>query len=304
MSSCCVPVAIASFDDAVYIAWYYLSNTAPTGSRWTATRSNTGDSVTGGYAGAAYVEADKWSAMTWREDRGYYSFEVPEGATHARIEGVAQYLLNAASPADPGVEHGWTINRASFDHALGPTFGSIGSVIASGAVAPDAGHTNDLDADYDAIDAWVEVTPGGYLQVCIAVEPSMTQVWGGKGLPSDTGLVNRAYADLESGWFYMTTIYLGGPGLTGYPKVTFYSVPGAPADSVPSGTPVRDTRVGTGNGSADAFSTLTPYVPGSLRVRVDGVLQVATETDPAAGAFTLTFVPDAGEAISAAWSVA
>lgn len=47
----------------------------------------------------------------------------------------------------------------------------------------------------------------------------------------------------------------------------------------------------------------TGYVPGTLHVFVDGVEQNHTETDPAAGTFSLSWAPATGDQITASWLV-
>ncbi len=67
----------------------------------------------------------------------------------------------------------------------------------------------------------------------------------------------------------------------------------APADPPQPGSPVIDELVGTGDGTTVTFTTAHPYVLNSLKVYVDGVQIIAglTQTDPAAGSFTLDFAP-------------
>ncbi len=64
--------------------------------------------------------------------------------------------------------------------------------------------------------------------------------------------------------------------------------------------------VANGDGTTMAWTTATAYVPGSLRVFVDGVnvTNAATETNPATGAFSLDFAPDTDETIRVSYSPA
>lgn len=83
----------------------------------------------------------------------------------------------------------------------------------------------------------------------------------------------------------------------------------APADNtecvagLPSGTPIRETAVGAGDGVDTTFSTLSPFIAGTLQVWVDGIVQYPASEDGAAGTFTLGFAPATGEAVTASWNV-
>lgn len=65
------------------------------------------------------------------------------------------------------------------------------------------------------------------------------------------------------------------------------------------------TLVATADGVTSSWTLPYPtaYVPGSLVVYVDGVRQTAVEDDPAAGSFSLSWVPAMGDYISAQWRV-
>lgn len=68
---------------------------------------------------------------------------------------------------------------------------------------------------------------------------------------------------------------------------------------------ITTQTVGYGNGTADYVIPSAAYVPGSLRVWVDGLEQTQglTESDPSTGAFTLGFTPDDTELITASYRV-
>jgi hypothetical protein len=60
----------------------------------------------------------------------------------------------------------------------------------------------------------------------------------------------------------------------------------------------------TGDGSTVTFTTNYPYVPGSLVVKVNGVIVTDTETDPDTGVFTLAAAPAVGAVITWTYNVA
>jgi hypothetical protein len=57
--------------------------------------------------------------------------------------------------------------------------------------------------------------------------------------------------------------------------------------------------IATASGSTSAWSFPYAYVPGTLMVYVDNILQTATEVNPATGAFSLGWTPASGDRISA-----
>ncbi len=64
-------------------------------------------------------------------------------------------------------------------------------------------------------------------------------------------------------------------------------------------------QVAVADGIVSSWTLPTPaaYIPGTLEVKVDGIPQIATETAPASGTFSLPWVPGAGDIISATWRV-
>lgn len=53
--------------------------------------------------------------------------------------------------------------------------------------------------------------------------------------------------------------------------------------------------------STDMGVTASPYVPGTVRIRVDSLYQGVGESDPATGQILLGFIPEVGERITAEW---
>lgn len=87
---------------------------------------------------------------------------------------------------------------------------------------------------------------------------------------------------------------------------------GVPADAeedvgpTPGDTVVNETPVPVPDGSEEEFVVDNSYLRGSLHVYIDGILIPAsevTETDPAAGTFTLSWAPDVGESITVLYIV-
>lgn len=77
------------------------------------------------------------------------------------------------------------------------------------------------------------------------------------------------------------------------------------ASSPQSGQFITDQNIGYGNGT-DTYLVYDAYVPGSLRVWVDGLEQTpaVTESDPTTGEFTFSFTPDDTEQIVVSYQVA
>jgi hypothetical protein len=78
------------------------------------------------------------------------------------------------------------------------------------------------------------------------------------------------------------------------------------ASTPSSGQFISNQNIGYGNGTDTYHVYADAYVPGSLRVWVDGLEQTATvtESDPTTGEFTLGFVPDDTEQIVVSYQVA
>lgn len=77
------------------------------------------------------------------------------------------------------------------------------------------------------------------------------------------------------------------------------------ASAPSSGQFITNQNIGFGNGSDTYHVYADAYVPGSLRVWVDGLEQTATvtESDPTTGEFTLGFTPDDTEQIMVSYEV-
>ena len=98
------------------------------------------------------------------------------------------------------------------------------------------------------------------------------------------------------------TINPDAPGRSEYGGVTCILLPAVGASPPLPGQPVINEFVANGDGTTVLFTTANPYAPLSLHVRVDGVPIILglTETDPAAGTFTLDFPPRGAVGDSAA----
>lgn len=129
-----------------------------------------------------------------------------------------------------------------------------------------------------------------------------------------TGVIDTSVADPYVSYRYMRLMWeyevVGGLQYVGgvdFKFLMLWSGSSAEADvevDLPpeSGSTVVDERpVPVADGSTTSFTVAGPYLPGTLRVFVDGIAipsSLVTETDPVAGTFALAWAPDTDERIS------
>lgn len=151
------------------------------------------------------------------------------------------------------------------------------------------------------------MTEGAWVSVRVKWEDGLLKVnvWP-KGFSEPTGWMYDDYgSEIAFGPdMYFELLASGGippahDGMAAHWQNISFSGPGIDCQIITHAQQYPWTFIGTGDGVEDEFSFMGPYAPGSLEVLVDGVPQDVEETNPATGAFTLGFVPEAGETIRA-----
>lgn len=242
----------------------------------------------GGNAGEVeqyWIDRDNAFAWAIREVRNYYSWDLLDPAlvldaankipVRARLGSLVLHGGHGADLAQQGVETPFDIMAGAWGTAS-PAF-DPGTLLLSGrtpASAPSPAPIQTLAvAEFD-----IPVTAGRYAQFYIRQLPRD---------PGDDG-TGSVIRFTDSALMILTVDYISG------------------ASTALTGQTIGPVQVGGAvDGSNTAFSTHTPYAAGSLRVFVDGIeqTQAATETNPATGAFTLSFAPRLGERVTAIWRV-